>query len=443
MRTQGLPLKAGWFLTNALCSNYRGTQVNFHLVSYSGVAVAEPFRMNVHGSSLTLPGVGRPRKNIDIDYILELRSLNYSWTKIAALMEISRSTLYRKLEEEGISPNDRTHLSDAELDDIIRSIKQDHPNDGEVLIQAHLVRMRIRITRQALHNSIHRVDHTNVIMRRRNVIRRRVYSVPFPNSVWHIDGHHKIVRWRFVIHGGIDGFSRTVVFLKCSDNNRASTVVKLFQEGASRFGLPDRVRTDHGGENVGVWRYMLASHNHDHSCIVTGSSVHNERVERLWRDVNRCIASSFADVFRILEREDKLDPLNEVDLYCLHYVFLPRINKAIHEFQESWNYHTLSTEGNKSPYQLFLEGMQHEANTSNLLQQLDSAIDVSELTGDHVAVPRIKFTPCSLLERRLQIINPLQPCSDKGVSLYIRAIEISGLHLGAQCNQCSLHHSQE
>ena len=80
-------------------------------------------------------------------------------------MEISRSTLYRKLEEE-ISPNDCTHLSDAELDDIFRSIQQDHPNDGEVLIQAHLVRMRIRITRQALRNSIHRVDHTNVSMRR-------------------------------------------------------------------------------------------------------------------------------------------------------------------------------------------------------------------------------------------------------------------------------------
>ena len=88
--------------------------------------------------------------NINIDYVLELRSLNYSSTKIAALMEISRTTLYRKLEEEEISPNDRTHLSDAELDDIIRSIKQDHPNDGEVLIQAHLVRMRIRIARQAL-----------------------------------------------------------------------------------------------------------------------------------------------------------------------------------------------------------------------------------------------------------------------------------------------------
>lgn len=180
-----------------------------------------------------------------------------------------------------------------------------------------------------------------------------MYSVPFPNSLWHIDGHHKLVRWRFVIHGAIDGFSRTIVFLKCSDNNRASTVLSLFQESVSCFGLPERVRTDHGGENVGIWRCMLATHSNDYLCVISGSSVHNERVERLWRDVNRCIASNFADVFRMLEREDKLDPLNEVDLYCLHYIFLPRINKSILEFQGSWNNHALSTEGNKTPTSCF------------------------------------------------------------------------------------------
>ncbi len=29
---------------------------------------------------------------------------------------------------------------------------------------------------------------------------------------------------------------------------------------------------------------MIAAHNNDYSCVITGSSVHNERVERLWRD---------------------------------------------------------------------------------------------------------------------------------------------------------------
>ena len=87
------------------------------------------------------------------------------------------------------------------------------------------------------------------------------------------------------------------------------------------------------------------------------SSVHNERIERLWRVVNRCVVSIFAGIFRDMEKNDFLDPLNEVDLYCLHYIYKPRINRCIDEFKKSWNYHSLSCEGNMSPYQLFLEGM--------------------------------------------------------------------------------------
>lgn len=49
-------------------------------------------------------------------------------------------------------------------------------------------------------------------------------------------------RWRFVIHGGIDGYSRTVVFLGVSDNNRAETVLSLFEKAVLEWGLPSRVR---------------------------------------------------------------------------------------------------------------------------------------------------------------------------------------------------------
>ena len=100
---------------------------------------------------------------------------------------------------------------------------------------------------------------------------------------------------------------------------------------------------------MGVWRCMILNHNSDYSCVLAGSSVHNERIERLLHDVHRCIASTYADTFRSLEADDLLDPLNEVDLYCLHYIFLPRINKRIFEFQKSWNNHALSSEGRMTP----------------------------------------------------------------------------------------------
>ena len=106
-----------------------------------------------------LSSSGRRRLDVDIDEVLELRQLNFSCTKIASIIRISRSTLYRRLEEAGISPSKYTPISEEELDSKICTIKLDHANDGEVLVQAHLIHMGIRVTRQALRASIHRVDH--------------------------------------------------------------------------------------------------------------------------------------------------------------------------------------------------------------------------------------------------------------------------------------------
>ena len=84
--------------------------------------------------------------------------------------------------------------------------------------------------------------------------------------------------------------------------------------------------------------------------MITGSSTHNQRIERLWRDVHRCVTSLFHRLFHMLEDEGLLDCLNEVDMFCLQYAFLDRINSALTSFIESWNNHSTASFGNEVSY---------------------------------------------------------------------------------------------
>ena len=145
-----------------------------------------------------------------------------------------------------------------------------------------------------------------------------------------------------VLHGGIDGCTRPIVYLKASTNNNASTVLELFREAVAYYNLPSRVRCDFGLENVDVGQLMLETRGVNRGSILTGPSVRNQRIEHLWREVNRVIASRFLNIFNFLESNGYFDPDNEVHLLALHRVYLPLIYSAIEEFVMQWNNHPLT-----------------------------------------------------------------------------------------------------
>ena len=149
---------------------------------------------------------------------------------------------------------------------------------------------------------------------------RRAYSVPGPNSLWHIDGHHSLVNWGFVLHGAIDGVSRGIVFLKCSTNNRSETMGGLFRSATRNFGWPSRVRTDHSGENVKVWELMEEAIDSNRGSYLVASSVHNQRIERLWRDVVCMLCLIFYYTLQALEVSRFLNHDNDIHLFLLHFV---------------------------------------------------------------------------------------------------------------------------
>lgn len=106
-----------------------------------------------------------------------------------------------------------------------------------------------------------------------------------------------------MVHGGIDGHTRVITFMRASDNNCASTVAEVFLKAHRGAGS-----------------------------ILQGRSMHNQRVERFWVDLWNGVASLFHSFFSSMETEGPndetpvLDVNNAAQMWALHYVFLPRIS---------------------------------------------------------------------------------------------------------------------
>ncbi|GES90881.1 uncharacterized protein LOC114531207 [Rhizophagus clarus] len=211
------------FLHNIECLKIRLLE---KIQSLNDVTISFPIKRFVK----KLQTGGRPKFIINFKAIRLLREQEFSWIKIDEIFEVSASTIKRLRQEHNIEDPIQPYSSllDDNLDVVVRRLKQENPFSGIRILMGTLKSEDVRITRQRLQNSIRRVDAFRNISRAIRTITRRVYKVAGPNALWHIDGNHKLIRWKFVIHAGIDG------------------------KGTYEFGIPSRIRADKGGENVCV-----------------------------------------------------------------------------------------------------------------------------------------------------------------------------------------------
>lgn len=384
---------------------------------------------------------GRPKFYIQEETLIELRSLGFNWNEIARMLLVSRWTIQRRVAEfelEHLSNLDE--IGDDELDQKVRNFMQEHGCFvGSSMIRGYFRSLGIRIQRDRIRKSLARIDPRNARIRWAITIFRRAYCVPGPNSLWHLDGHHSLVSWGFVIHGAIDGYSRLITYLQCSTNNRSETVKELFLDAIQSFGLPSRVRTDQGGENVGVWQEMKERRGPNRGSYLAGTSTHNQRIERLWWDVFRCVAHLFYYTFQVMEENGLLNMDNPIEKSALQFVFLPRINRAITSFKTAWNYHPLRSEHNWSPQRIWSNGMVDIRNRNLTavadVAEAEPAIDDLECYGFDPAAP----TPMDeelpteevddptllsehILDQLGTMVNPLQESNRYGIDVYTHCL---------------------
>eukprot|EP00794_Sanderia_malayensis_P001071 gene1071-411_t len=167
---------------------------------------------------------------------------------------VSCWTIYRRIEEYNLQNLQRfSDISDEDVDAVIKDYMSPHGSTtGEPFISGYFRSKGIFIPQSQVRNRIHRATLGALIS-------CQTYYVPWSNSLWHIDGHHSLIRWKLVIHGCVDGKSRKVMFLHCNKNNLSQTVLALFLNAIDTNGglWPSRICVDHGVENVSVCEAML------------------------------------------------------------------------------------------------------------------------------------------------------------------------------------------
>lgn len=143
---------------------------------------------------------GRPRFNIELSQLEYLASMNFNWSQIARMLGVSRMTLYRRRLEFGMVGDEstRSNVSDDELCLLIREIQRDSPGLGETMTLGRLRGMGVRATRSRVRECTRSLDPIGTSLRwMGHLTRRQPYSVPGPNSLWHIGEFVRYTSWLY------------------------------------------------------------------------------------------------------------------------------------------------------------------------------------------------------------------------------------------------------
>ncbi|XP_076853443.1 uncharacterized protein LOC143508667 [Brachyhypopomus gauderio] len=138
----------------------------------------------------TTAGPGRPAFHIPSGMLEHHVLCGVTAPEIADMYGVSERTIRRHMEQNGIRKTDLySPLTNEELDYIVTDVHRSHPNTGYKLMHGLLKARGIRVPISRLRESFRRVDAEGVCMRRLRLhtLRRRQYSVPGPNYLWHID----------------------------------------------------------------------------------------------------------------------------------------------------------------------------------------------------------------------------------------------------------------
>jgi len=156
------------------------------------ISQVQGLRSHDHPFSYMVPSssgaTGRPKYVISREQLLYLRSMRFTWVEISQLIGVSTSTVYRRRMELGIDIDASVgrSLNDSDLLEIVRNMRLNQPALGQTMLWAHLKADGYHVTRARVRNAIRTTDPLATVLNWSEMTSRRPYSVPSPNSLWHL-----------------------------------------------------------------------------------------------------------------------------------------------------------------------------------------------------------------------------------------------------------------
>jgi len=156
-------------------------ELHFHWSQYLNQDCSVPYSAPLARSSLP----GRPKALITHEQLVYLRSMSFSWAQISRLLGVSYMTVYRRRHEFGLVNLDgERDISDENLQQILQQLP---PSIGQTMAWGRLRSMGYQVTRERVRQAMRTNDPIHTALRwEGEATQRRPYSVPGPNSLWHI-----------------------------------------------------------------------------------------------------------------------------------------------------------------------------------------------------------------------------------------------------------------
>ena len=142
---------------------------------------------------------GAQKLNLSLNMLMYYLESGFTIPDVSAMLNVSCSTLKRRMKEYGIRKSDFYSLmKDNKLDQVIVSILKDFPNSGYKKMKGFLLSRGHRMQENKIRELMRRVDLEGVLL-------RITYQVAGPLPWWHIDGKHKLIGYFHIISAFILG----------------------------------------------------------------------------------------------------------------------------------------------------------------------------------------------------------------------------------------------